>query len=214
MGSLVSGDIVTFLQHDTLETWGSDCASLLAPLLGHDSAFDTSTSPLSSEAPVCTAGDGIPAVKTSSSTYGIDRMSGSRPRAGTVPHISTDNEPTLPASRQRALQFLSRATIYGARPVAETHGSQSPASQSVPLCESIQDRRRSQVSDAGNIRLHGIQHVSGSGGEASRLSNSSELEPSSKACQDEFLKPYDFSMSRAFKFSDGSKIDVALERAL
>ena len=57
MSALVSqGDILSLFKQDVFKTWGSDCASLVAPLLGNDSAFDTATSPLAVDA---TAGEGV-----------------------------------------------------------------------------------------------------------------------------------------------------------
>lgn len=230
----MTGAIATFLQQDVLESWGSeDCASLVAPLLGGDSAFDTTTSVLSSEnlgrttgesmAPIgCAPSSCIPdfgkiGLTTVGNKAGACRSNPERCGTETspLPQVSSDNEPPLISSRQRALQRLSRATMYGARPASDCQGQSVPS----PLCESFFDRRGSAGSDADSIRTHGISMVGSSGTDQS-LSGNKRVIGCSEANEKEdksagFLKtPYDFSMSRTFKFSDGSKINVPLESAL
>lgn len=224
MGAHSTGHIVSYLKQDALESWGSDCASsLVAPLLGHDSGFDTTSLSSRSETPGRT-GEALAPPSTSTRAYGYTSAASvnkcSRPAhtsaASAVPQIANDNEAPLSTPRQQALQQLSRTTIYGARPLSSEFQGQA---QSEALCESIQGRRRSHGWDAGSIKLHGMQIQSGSCGESSRPS-ASELEldtagAGDKATNKEFLNtPYNFSMSRAFKFSDGSKIRVSLERSL
>ena len=223
MSALVSqGDILSLFKQDVFETWGSDCASLVAPLLGNDSAFDTAT-PLAVDA---TAGEGVAstAPSTSLGSHRYARAAGTWKRSqtagiplssGAVPQLTNDNEAVLSSPRQRALQMLSRSTIYGARPVPECLGHPQPE----PLCESVQNRQSVYGGDASSLRGHGMAHPAVSLVQSSGVSIS-ELDlgtgaTGDKALSKEFLStPYDFSMSRSFRFSDGSKINVSLDRSL
>lgn len=223
MSALVSqGDIIAFFKQDAFDTCGSDCASLVAPLLGNDSAFDTTTSPLAAEA---TSGERIVSAVPCTSAGGLGRISaasmakcsrtGLAGSSSAVPKIANDNEAVLSTPRQRAHHMLSRATIHGVRAVPHVQGH----SQSEPLCESVQQNQSTSGSEAGSIRVQQKSHEVSSAVQISGVGNTvldwGTGAAVHKAPSKEFLStPYDFSMSRAFKFSDGSKINVSLERSL